>query len=155
MTELTYDANLRFKGQVYTEQFKLDTTAGDIIYRGTAMLIVGDVDTENVVPFTGSMTVDTDDVFVGIAAEQKTVVTADPETTVINVYVYPTIVGFKMPASTTFTHEDLGKRMAFDTSLTLSATESASGNCEIGTCYRIEDGYVYVALDTPFIQANA
>jgi hypothetical protein len=153
--DLTLDANLRFKGEVKTEQFILDTSQSIKVYKGQPMLIDQSNDTENATPFVDAVTVVTTDVFIGIAAEPHNVVSGDPEKEVVNVYVWPTIVGFKMPASTTFTNEDLGKRAAFSGSGTLSAIETATANCEIGTVFTVEDGYVYVALDTPFVQVNA
>ena len=153
--DLTLDANLRWKGEVKTEQFVLDTSQSVKVYRGQPMLINQDVDTEHASPFVDAITVAATDIFVGIAAEPHNVVSGDAEKEVVNVYVWPTIIGFKMPASTTFTNEDLGKRATFSGSGTLHATEVATANCEIGTIFTVEDGYVYVALDTPFIQANA
>lgn len=153
--DLTHDANLRFKGEVKTEQFLLDNTNTVKVYRGQPMLIDQSADAENASPFVDAITMQATDVFIGIAAEPHSIVAAEPEIDIVNVYVYPTIVGFKMVATNTFTNEDLGKRITMSGSGLLSATESASQNVEIGTCFTIEDGYLYVLLDTPFIQANA
>jgi len=153
--DLTKDANLRFKGEAKTEQFILDTANTVKVYRGQPMLIDQSVDTETATPFLDAITMQATDVFIGIAAEPHSIVAGDPEKEIVNVYVYPTIVGFKMPASTTFTNEDLGKRMTFSGSGLMATNEAASQNVEIGTCFTVEDGYVYVLLDTPFVQANA
>jgi len=150
--DLTLDANLRFKGPVYTEQFLLDSTAARTIYRGQPMMIDADVDTGHVVQFVDAVTVANGDVCVGIACEGHSVVIASAETQVINVYTWPTIVGFKMAAVNTFTNEDLGKKMYMTGSGTLSLT--ASPNPFMGYVYSVEDGYCYVKLTTPQICAG-
>jgi hypothetical protein len=151
--DLTLDANLRFKGPVYTEQFIIDTTATVKVYRGQPMLIDQNVDTDHVVAFNdAAVTVAATDVCVGIACEPHSVTAGDPETTVVNVYTWPTIVGFKMATTTTYTNEDLGKNMYFSGSGLLSQT--ATGNAFVGTCFTVEDGYMYIKLSTPQICAG-
>jgi Flp pilus assembly protein TadG len=151
--DLTKDANLRFKGPVYTEQFLLDTAAAVKVYRGQPMLIDVNVDTGHVVAFNdAAVTVASGDVCVGIACEPHNVVLNDPETQVVNVYTWPTIVGFKMAAADTFTNEDLGKKMYMSGSGTLSLT--ATGNPFMGYVYSVEDWYCYVKLSTPQICAG-
>jgi len=92
----------------------------------------------------------TTDVFVGIAAENKAVASGDPENTEIELYVGPTIVGFK---SAVFTEADLGKTVYMSDSGTLSTT--ASQNPQIGKLWRVQDGYAFVQLSAPQICAGA
>ncbi len=146
MADLTTDAPLRIKGEAKSEFFTIDTAANRSIYKGQPMLIDQDVDTTNVVQFVNAVTVASTDVCVGIAAEGKTVVSGDPETTEIEVYVTPSIVGFK---STVYTNANLGATVYMSDSGTLSATNGS--NPQIGKLFKVEDGYCYVLLTAPQI----
>lgn len=151
MADLTKDANLRFKGPAYTQPFLLDTAATMEIYCGQAMMINTGTDTTHVEGFIDAYHGAATDVCVGIAAEHHSITAGDPETEVVNCYTWPSIVGFENTNSA-FTNEDLGKPIYMSDSATLSLT--ATDNAELGTLFRVEDGYAYVKLTTPKITAS-
>jgi hypothetical protein len=152
MADLTADAPIRILGTAYTEKFFLETTAAHTAYKGQPLMVDQDVDaTGPVVPYVDALSVGATDVCVGIATEGKTVAIASAETTEIEAYVGPTIVGFK---STVFTDGvDLGKTVYMSDSSTLSVT--TTGNPQIGKLFRVKDGYAFVQLTTPQICASA
>jgi len=150
--DLSRDANLRFKGKAYTEQFLVDTASARTIYKGTPMMINTGTDTTHVEPFADAFVTATDDVCVGIAAEYVAVAAAAAENTPINVYTWPSIIGFEN-ATSAFTLEDLGKKCYFSGSGLLSQTTLQ--NAEVGTLFAVEDGYAYVKLSTPQVCASA
>ena len=150
MADLTYDAYIKIKGEAKTEIFFLDTSGAQTIYKGQPMIIDQDVDTVNVRGFVTATTVAATDVFVGIANEGKTVAASAAETTEIELLVGPSIVGFK---DTALTNADLGKTLYMSDSATLS--ETASQNPQIGTLFKVEDGYAYVKLTAPQICSGA
>ena len=145
MAELTHDAPLRFLGEAKSERFYLDTSAAKQVWKGAGVIIDQSEDTTHVRTANAVVAVD-GDVFVGIAVEAKYVKAGDPETTELEVYTYPSIVGFK---STVFTDADLGKVVYMSDTGTLSDTNGAYP--QIGSLYKVEDGYAYVSLDTPFV----
>lgn len=150
MADLTYDAQLRLLGESKSEKWHLDTSGAQTIYKGQPMMIDQSVDTLNARGFVDATVVDPADVILGIAAEGKSVVSGGDETTEIEIYVWPSIIGFK---SAVFTNADLGKTVYMSDSGTLSAT--AADNPEIGTLDKVEDGYCYVRLSTPHIPSGA
>jgi hypothetical protein len=145
MTDLTVDAPIRLKGEAYTEFFTIDTAANRTIYKGQPVMIDQDVDATNIVQYVDSVHCVATDIGIGIAAEGKTVVSGDPETTQIEVYVAPTIIGFKSAVFTT--NVSLGSTICFSDSGTLSLTET--DNVRVGKLFKVEDGYCYVQLTTP------
>lgn len=150
MADLTYDANLRFLGETSTEKWQLDTLAAFTVYKGQPLMLVVGTDEDHAVPFVTALVVDPLDICLGIAAEQKTVVAGAPETTEIEVYVWPSIIGFK---SAVFTDVDLGKPVYMEDSGTLSST--IADNANLGTLFKVEDGYAYVKLETPKLCTGA
>jgi hypothetical protein len=151
MADLTSSAPLRVLGEAYTEKFILDTVAARQVYRGQPMIIDQDVDTANVVQFVDAVVVAATDVFVGIAAEDKAVLISAPETTEIECYVAPTILGFK---SAVFADgADLGKPVYMSDSATLSGT--VADNPVLGKVHRVIDGYCYVELSSPAVCSGA
>lgn len=150
MADLTFDAQLRLLGESKSEKFHMDTSAAQTVYKGQPIMIDQDVDTVNAVGFVDATVVAATDVCLGIAAEGKSVAAAAAETTELEVYVWPSIVGFK---SSVFTNADLGKTVYMSDSGTLSAT--AADNPQIGTLHKVEDGYCYVALTTPQVCGGA
>ena len=150
MADLTYDAVIRILGEGKTEKFTLDTSAAQTIYKGQPVVLDMSGDTLNVVGFVDATTLVAADVCVGIAAEQKTVKLGDPETTEIEVYVFPSIVGFK---DSTRTNADMGKKVYMSDSGTLSLTSTA--NPYLGIIFKVEDGYCYVKMYTPLICVDA
>jgi hypothetical protein len=150
MTDLSMDAPLQVHGEAKLEEFFIDTTAAATIYKGQPLLIIALGDTTNVVGYVDATNVAAADVCVGIAAEQKTVVAADPETTRIKAYTWPTILGFK---STVLTNEDLGKTVYMSDSAVLSLT--AGDNPQIGTVFKVEGDYVFIKLSTPQVCSGA
>lgn len=151
MADLTNNATLRFWGEPRTEIWVLDNSAAQTIYKGQPMIIDQSEDTVYLRGFVDATTVAATDIFVGIAAEPKTVLTTDTETdNKIEVYVWPTILGFK---STVYTDADVGDTVYMSDSATLSAT--VGDNPMIGKLNRVEDGYAYVQIISPAICTGA
>ncbi len=150
MADLTANAPLRFKGQVYSERFFIDTSTTNVFFRGQPVLIDQSADTQNATPYVDGLTVDPADVCLGIAAEAKSVVSGAAETTEIEVYVAPTWVGFK---SAIFDNADLGKVVYKSDSDVLS--ETAADNPQLGILRKVEGGYAFVELTTPQICGGA
>jgi len=151
MADLTKDASLRFWGETYSEKWTLDNSVAQTIYKGQPMII--DRSEDEVYPrgFVDATVVDAADIFVGIAAEGATVATGDTETdNEIEVYVEPTIVGFK---SAVYTDADVGDTVYMSDSGTLSAT--ATDNPQLGKLHRVVDGYAYVRLESPKVCSDA
>jgi hypothetical protein len=147
MTALSADAPLRFKGEVKSELFRMDTSSGWTCYKGGGIIIDANVSGAHVRTAEGCTMV-TGDVFIGIAAEGKTVVTGALETTELEVYVWPSIIGFK---NAVLTNTSLGKVVSMSDTATLSVA-SPGAYPRIGKLFKVEDGYAYVELDSPFIQ---
>lgn len=151
MADLTRDASLRFDGPKFTEEWVLDNSAAQTVYRGQPMIL--DISEDTVYPriFIDSVTVAADDIFMGIAASGATVATTDTETdNKIDIYVEPTVVGFK---GTTFTNADVGDTMYMSDSGTLSST--AADNPMIGKLTKVKDGYQFVRLSQPTVTTGA
>lgn len=151
MTDLSANAPIRILGDEFLEEFVLDNSAAQTIYKGQPMIL--DISEDTVYPrgFVTATVVAADDIFIGIAAEPKTVLTTDTETdNKIKIWVWPTIVGFK---STVYTDADLGDTVYMSDSATLSAT--AADNPMLGKLHRVLDGYAYVQLSTPTICSGA
>ena len=156
MTNLSQDAPLRVWGEAHTEKFHCDSSTAQTIYKGQPLLINQSVDTLYARAWadaSGEGIVDAADVFLGIAAEGKSVAASASETDAkswVEGYVGPTIVGFK---STVYTNADLGATVYMSDSNTLSAT--ATDNPQIGKLHRVENGYAFVELVTPQICSGA
>jgi hypothetical protein len=152
MADLTRDAPLRFWNQeVYTEKWVLDNSSAQTIYKGQPMILDITTDTVYLIGFVDATVVAADDIFIGIAAEGATVATTDTEIdNELEVYVEPTIVGFK---SSVFTDADVGDPVYMSDSGTLSAT--AADNPVLGKLHRVKDGYAYVRLESPKICTGA
>lgn len=150
MADLTANAYLKIMGEAHTEKWKLDTSAAQTIYKGQPMILDISVDTVNVRGFVTATVVAADDIFIGIAAEDASVAVGAAETTEIEIYTYPTIVGF--PGSV-FTDADVGDTMYMSDSSTLSAT--AADNPMIGKLHRVRDGFQYVQLSSPTVCTGA
>lgn len=150
MTDLSSDAPIRIRGLAYTAKYPIDTSGAFQFWKGQPVLIDQDVDTTHVKPYVDAITVASTDVTVGVAAESKLVVASAAETTEIECYVGPTIVGFK---SAVFTLADLGKAVGKSDSDVLTATLSA--NAELGKLVDVRDGYAFVELASPKINASA
>jgi len=152
MADLTANAPIRILGQEFTEEFTLDNSAAQTIYKGQPMIIDQSEDTVYLRGFVDATVVAATDIFAGIAAEgPKAVATTDTETAnTIKLWVWPTIVGFK---STVYTDADLGDTVYMSDSATLSAT--AADNPMLGKLHRVLDGYAYVQISSPTICAGA
>jgi len=156
MSNLSRDAPLRVWGEAHTERIEMDNASQVTVYKGHPLLINQSVDTLYAVRWndgTGEGVVDATDVFLGIAAEGKTIKTSDAEGSPdagVEAYVEPTILGFK---STALTNAKLGATVYMSDSGTLSTT--AADNPQIGTLARVEGGYCYVRLRTPQICSGA
>jgi hypothetical protein len=151
MTDLTKAAPLRFMTEIQTEEWVLDNSAAQSIYKGQPMILDLSDDTVYLRGFVDATVVAATDVFIGIAAENATVLTTDTETdNKIKVVVGPTIVGFK---STVFDNADCGKTVYMSDSAVLS--ETAADNPQIGKLHKVEDGYAFVELITPQICSGA
>jgi hypothetical protein len=152
MTDLSADAPLRFLGETKSEKFPVDTHYAVTIYKGQPIIIDQSSDSANAMPFVDARVVAPTDVCLGIAAYSKTIAAGDTENdqNVIEVYVAPTIVGFK---SAVFANADLGKTVYMSDSATLSGT--VADNPQLGKLVKVEDGYCYVELTTPQVCAGA
>lgn len=152
MADLTKNAPLRTMGEAYTEEWVLDNSAAQTIYKGQPMIIDQSEDTIYLRGFVDATTVAATDIFVGIAAEGPVAVaTTDTETdNKIKVWVEPSIVGFK---SAVYTDADVGDTVYMSDSGTLSAT--AGDNPQIGKLIRVSDGYAWVRLQSPQICTGA
>lgn len=152
MADLTANAPIRILGQEFTEEFVLDNSAAQTIYKGQPMIIDQSEDTVYLRGFVDATVVAATDIFCGIAAEGPiAVATTDVETkNVVRCWVWPTIVGFK---STVFTDADLGDTVYMSDSGTLSAT--VADNPMLGKLHRVLDGFAYVQISSPTICAGA
>lgn len=153
MADLTNDAPLRFWNEklIQTETWVLDNSAAQTIYKGHPMIIDIGTDTVYLRGFLDATTVAATDIFIGIAAEGAIVLTTDTETdNEIELYVQPTIVGFK---SAVFTDADVGDPVYMSDSATLSST--IGDNPVLGKLHRVVDGYAYVQLISPTICTGA
>lgn len=152
MADLTANAPIRVWGEEYFDEFILDNSAAQTVYKGQPMIIDQSEDTVYVRGFVDATTVAATDIFVGIAAEgPKAVATTDTETAnKVKVWIQPTIIGFK---SAVFTDADLGDPVYMSDSATLSAT--IGDNPALGTLVRVKDGYAFVRLASPYICAGA
>jgi hypothetical protein len=151
MADLTANAPLRIWGEAHTEKWVLDNSLAQTVYKGQPMIIDQDVDTVYLRGYVDATTVAATDIFVGIAAEPCAVATTDTETdNEIEVYVWPTILGFK---SSVFTDADVGDTVYMSDSGTLSAT--AADNPQIGKLHRVKDGYAFVQIISPTICTGA
>lgn len=150
MANISQDTPLRFKGEVKTENFILDTLAAQIVYRGVGLVIDQNVDAEYA--HIANLALVSGDVFLGIAAHGKSVQAGDPEraeSAGVEVIVEPSIVGFKMSNYGTFTNTNVGTVICMSDTGTLTATPGAYPR--IGKIFKIEDGYVFVQLETPWV----
>jgi len=153
MANISQDTPLLFKGEVKTENFILDTLAAQIVYRGAGMVIDQNVDAEYA-HTAGGLTLVSGDVFLGIAAHGKTVSAGDPErfeNAGIEIIVEPSIVGFKVSNYGTFTNTNVGTVICMSDTGTLSATPGAYPR--IGKIFKIENAYIFVQLETPWVMA--
>lgn len=151
MADLTADAYLKVYGQAHTEKWVLDNSTAQTVYKGQPMIIDQSADTIYPRGFVDATVVAATDIFVGIAAEGKVVLTTDTETAnEIEVYTWPTILGF--PGSV-FSDADVGDTVYMSDSGTLSAT--AADNPQIGKLHRVKDGFQYVQIISPTICAGA
>lgn len=151
MAALTSAAPLRVYGTAYTRKLILNTSAAQVVYKGAPLYINQSLDSVNLtghVDITHPEAVAATDVFIGIAAENKTVAAGDPETAKdsgIEAYVEPTILGFK---SAVFTNADCGLGVYMPDSATLAGVASAADCPYIGILQFVEDGYAFVKLVT-------
>jgi len=150
MADLTTDAYVKEYGTVSKEKWILDTSAAQTIYKGQPMILDISEDTVYVRGFVDATTVAADDIFIGFAAEGASVAIGAAETTEIEIYVWPTILG--IPGST-FTDADVGDTMYMSDSKTLSAT--AADNPQVGKLHRVKDGFQYVQVISPQICTGA
>lgn len=147
MTALTADAPLMFLGPVYTEKWPLTLDVYPIsLFKGAPIIIDVSTDDQGIVPADG-ITMASGDVFAGIAAERGVSAVGQVEPTRIEVFVWPTIVGFP---TTSFDLGDLGKSISMSDSGTLTLTPGTYP--VIGSIYTIRSGYCYVLLEAPYVR---
>ncbi len=145
MANLSKDAPLRIRrpGMLLTENYLMDSSAANTIYKGQPVILDKSADTTKVRGWVAATTLVTaTDVFIGIAAEGKAVASGDLEIVEIEV-ITDGEVGFK---TSSFTDADIGKTVTFSDSGTLAAAAEAADACTCGTITRVADGYVYVEL---------
>ncbi len=153
MADLTADAPIRLWSDKlnHSEKWVLDNSAAQTIYKGHPMIM--DLSADTVYPrgYLDATVVAATDIFIGIAAEGATVATTDTEAdNEIEIYVWPTIIGFK---SAVYTDADVGDTVYMSDSGTLSST--AADNPMLGKLHRVVDGYAYVQLITPAVCTGA
>ena len=145
MANLSKDAPLRIRrpGMLLTENYLMDSSAANTIYKGQPVILDKSADTTKVRGWVAATTLVTaTDVFIGIAAEGKAVASGDLEIVEIEV-ITDGEVGFK---TSSFTDADIGKTVTFSDSGTLAVAAEAADACTCGTITRVADGYVYVEL---------
>jgi len=151
MADLTADAYIKLQGPAYTQEWILDNSAAQSVYKGGPMILDLSADTVYIRQFIDATVVAATDIFIGIATSTQAVATGDTETdNTMIVLVEPTIVGF--PGSV-FTDADVGDTMYMSDSSTLSAT--AADNPQIGKLVRVADGFQYVRLASPVVCTGA
>lgn len=151
MADLTADAPIRIKGQANTQRFQVDTSTAQTFYKGQPVIIDQSADTVNVTPYVDALVVAATDVFMGIAAEGKTFASGAKEaTSLIELYIHDSIVGFK---SAVYTNADLGAIVYMSDSGVLSAT--AADNPQIGVLEEVRDGYAWVRIVSPQVCTGA
>ena len=151
MADLTAAAPLRFWGEPRTERWVLDNSAAQTIYKGQPMIMDLSEDTVYIRGFVDATVVAATDIFIGIAAENKIVLTTDTEVdNVIEVYVWPTIIGIQ---SAVYTDADVGDTVYMSDSKVLSATPD--DNPMLGKLDKVDNGYAYIQLVTPAITTGA
>lgn len=152
MADLTANAPIRVWGEEYFDEWVLDNSAAQTVYKGQPIILDISADTVYAHAFVTATVVAADDIFLGIAAEGEiAVATTDAEVdNKVKIWVEPTIVGFK---STVYTDADAGDTVYMSDSGTLSAT--AADNPMIGKLVRVKDGYCWVRLSSPTICAGA
>lgn len=153
MADLTADAPLRFLNPnlVFSEKWGVDSSTAQTIYKGQPMIIDQSADTVYLTPFVDAVVVAAADIFVGIAASGFSQASGAVQGAAkLEVYTYPTIIGFK---SSVFTDADVGDTVYMSDSSTLSAT--AADNPVIGKLHRVIDGYAYVQISAPTVCSGA
>jgi len=157
MADLTADAPLRFRfpNQLQSDNYVLDNSAAQTVYKGQPVIIDASADTINVTGWTSSITLVTaDDILIGVALEQQAAATADTEGDNVIQVITSGEVGFK---SAVFTDANIGDEVGFDDSATLKAVvkAGAAGDCPLGVLTRVADGYAYVKIypDSPLHMA--
>lgn len=153
MADLTKNAPLRLWSErlAATERWGVDSSSAQTIYKGQPMIIDQSADTVYLTPFVDAVVVAATDIFIGIAASAFSQASGAVEgAEELEVYVWPTILGFK---STVYTDADVGDTVYMSDSGTLSAT--AADNPQIGKLHRVVDGYAFVQIISPTICAGA
>ena len=153
MADLTADASLRVADQGQMRKWGVDSSTAQTFYKGQPVILDISVDTTYVTPYVDALTVAADDIFIGIAAEAKSVASGATEAANSNqilVWGHNTVLGFK---STVYTDADVGDTVYMSDSATLSAT--AADNPQIGVLDHVADGYAYVRLGSPQVTTGA
>jgi hypothetical protein len=146
MADLTFNANLRFLAEAFTEIFPVSVDVyPQLIWKGAPLVIDQNVDSTGVITADGVTAVD-GDVFVGIAAHQVTVNAGDLSEPKVEAYVWPSIVGFQ---DANLLLADLGKPVWMSDTGTLTLTPGAYPR--IGTLFKVENGYAYVVISGPAV----
>ena len=150
MADLTADAYINIQGEALYEDWLLDSSAAQTIYKGQPMILDISEDTVLVRGFVDATVVAADDIFIGIAAEGASILIAATEDVKVKILVQPTVVGF---AGSVFTDADVGDPVRMSDSGTLSAT--VADNPEIGKLIRVSNGFQFVRLVSPYITSGA
>jgi len=153
MADLTVDAALRVAEQGQMRKWGVDSSTAQTIYKGQPIILDISADTVYVTPYVDALTVAADDIFIGIAAEGKSVASGATEAADSNrllMYAHNTVLGFK---STVYTDADVGDTVYMSDSGTLSAT--AADNPQIGVLDHVHDGYCFVRLGSPQVTTGA
>lgn len=142
---LTQDLNIAVKGPVAMEKWYISNVAAQTVFKGMAMVISQATDTTHPIIADG-YTMVTTDAFLGIAAGGAVqAISPAPMVNYVQVYTWPTIVGFP---SAVFTDAAIGKLVSVSAYTATGITLSASGGAypTIGQLLRVENGYAYVII---------
>lgn len=145
MADITHDQPLRFIGEKVAEIETADSEEQEF-FKGTPVFIDTSETDDKVRVFDSGVTLASDDVTIGIAAEGLDMDGAEEEE--LAVYVYPTIIGMKESA---IDDSDRGEDVYMSDSGTLTTTKGS--NLRLGKVHRSLNGYLYIQLDTPYINA--
>lgn len=151
MADLVMAAPLEFRHPTpnRADEFTVDTSTAQKIYRGQPVIIDPSVDTINLRGWVAATTlVLGTDVFIGIAQHDISVQAGDLESiTKLKVITHGEI-GLKMPG---FTDADIGKFVSFSDNNTLVVAAAATNRLPCGRIRRVANGFVYVELTGPTV----
>jgi hypothetical protein len=150
MTAVTTDQPIRVFGKPVTKKWIVDSSAAQTWYRGEAFIIDQTGDAVNATPVhaIASPAVANNDVFIGIAAHGgvNAISVAENFTNGVELYMEPTVLGFKN--NTSLTNASIGLGIYLQDGDHLDLVADVADIPYIGILQFVEDGYAYVKLVT-------